>query len=161
MRRWKAPAVALYLTVLATVGGCSNGAYYSLPAGVTSVNVGLSLSGRQWKVSVRNQNGEASDTICAANDHRRSNLYLTPRKQLVIIEQGGGDVFFFLPENAPPESLSGARTTERDTESMKWRYIGVIKGDVLLSPAQMPECIALLGEGNSPYRREYQKPSFC
>jgi hypothetical protein len=150
---------AQYALAAILVGGCSNGPIVSVADGKNSVNVSVNFSSSEWTVTVRNQFGTSSDTIFSANDHRRSNIYLTPTHQLVVIEQGGGDAFFALPNDGPPEALTERRTRDRDTESRRWRYIGVIKGDVFRP--DLPECIALLGEGSSPYRRKYQVPHFC
>lgn len=141
------------------VGSCSNGPVVPLAGGKVSVNVSWNLSASNWVVTVHNQFGSASDRIFAANDHRRSNIYLTQSGQLVVIEQGGGDAFFALPKYGPPEPLTEQRNKERDTDSAHWQYLGVIKGDVFRS--DLAECIALLGEGRSPYRRAYQRPRFC
>jgi hypothetical protein len=150
---------AQYALAAILVGSCSNGPVVPVAGGKISVNVSSNFSVSEWTVTVRNQFGRASDTIFAANDHRRSNIYLTPARQLAVIEQGGGDAFFALPDNGPPEALTERRKGERDTESQRWRYVGVIKGNVFRP--DLAECIALLGEGRSPYRREYQTPSFC
>lgn len=138
---------------------CHEKEFQTLPDGVDAVNVNLG-SGK-WTATIRNEHGEASDTMFAANDRQRSNIYLTPTNQLVIIEQGGDDVFFAIPKDGPPKALSGRKYAERDTRSDNWRYVGVIKDEVLIPPTQAPECIALLGEGRSPYRKQYQVPNFC
>ncbi|WP_164523871.1 hypothetical protein [Sphingomonas sp. ABOLH] len=150
---------AQYALAAILAGGCSNGPVVPVADSKISVNVSSNFSGSEWIVTVRNQFGSASDTIFAVNDHRRSNIYLTPARQLVVIEQGGGDAFFALPDDSPPEALTERRERERDTESQRWRYLGVIKGDVFYP--DLAECIALLGEGSSEYRRQYQAPSFC
>jgi hypothetical protein len=148
----------LFATVIIAFGlaACHSRVFQDLPDGVNSVN--LSLASGKWTVTVRNQYGSVSDTIFAANDHQRSNLYLTPNNQLVVIEQGGDDAFFKISGHAVPEVLNGNRYTERDVHSDDWRYIGVIRNDALTSSA---ECISLLGVGSSPYRKRFQVPSFC
>lgn len=97
----------------------------------------------------------------AANDHQHSNMYLTPKNQLVVIEQGGADAFFTIPKKDAPESLEGGRYKERDIRSESWRFIGVIRDGKFFRSDESEECIALLGEGRSPYRKQYQVPNFC
>jgi hypothetical protein len=69
---------------------CQKREFVLLPDGLSSVNVRLH-SGKEWIVTVRNKDGSATDTMFAANDHQRSNIYLTPKHQLVVM--GGSDVF--------------------------------------------------------------------
>lgn len=140
-------------------GSCSGGPMVSLADGQITVSLNPSLSGNDLLVTVRNEHGSSSGKILLINDHIRSNIYQTPNNQLVVIEQGGGDAFFVLPKNEEPRYLPEKETAERDTDSDRWQYLGVVKGDVFHT--DIPECIALLGVGSSPYRRQYQKRDFC
>ena len=119
---------AWYPLAAILVASCSNGPVVPVAGGKVSVNVSLNFNASEWTVTVHNKYGSASYTIFAANDHSRSNIYLTPSHQLIVIEQGGGDCFFALPDDGPPEALMERGTRERDTESQRWRYIGVIEG---------------------------------
>lgn len=160
MRRcFSAMAACRFAIAGLAAGSCSSGPIVSLVGGQVTVSVSPNFSGTELFVTVRNRHGKASGAIPLVNDHISSNIYLTPRSQLVVIEQGGDDVFFSLPKDARPEYLTGREAVRRDTDSDRWQYMGVIKGDVFY--ADTPECIALLGEGGSPYRRQYQKPHFC
>ena len=140
-------------------GSCSGGPTVSLTGGQITVSLNPSLSGNELFVTVHNKYGSSSGKIFWINDRIRSNIYLTPNNQLVVVEQGGEDAFFVLPENEKPRYLTEKETAERDSDSDRWQYLGVVKGDVFHT--DIPECIALLGEGSSPYRRQYQKRSFC
>lgn len=142
--------------LLMALVACSPRHFLTLPDGLNEVNV--SGGWDEWTVTVKNKYGSASSNMFAANDHQRSNIYITPHHQLVVIEQGGSDVFFDIPKNLPPEALDGDRRKGRDSKSEDWRYIGVIMNGTLRN---IPECIALLGEGSSPYRKRYQVPHFC
>ncbi|MFS0735816.1 hypothetical protein ABC347_02085 [Sphingomonas sp. 1P06PA] len=139
--------------------GCSNSPVVELDDGNVLVTVDLNLQGSRWIVNVFNRYGRASDEIFAASDRRRSNLYLTPSNQLVVIEQGGESAFFALPAIGRPVALNEQRLKERDTASERWRFVGVIAGKSFVPDAV--ECIPLLGEGFSPYRRQYQMPHHC
>lgn len=158
-RHFGAVAACRYAIAGLVAGSCSNGPTVPLADGRATVKVSADLFSSEWTVTVRNKQGSATGKIFAANDYRRSNIYLTPLSQLVVIEQGGGDAFFLLPNDRPPEYLPEQKPTKRDTDSQRWRYMGVIMGNVFQPGA--PECIALLGEGESPYRRRYQRPSHC
>lgn len=153
-------SLILLAVVVLSLGMCQKREFVLLPDGLNSVNVRLH-SGKEWIVTVRNKDGSATDTMFAANNHQRSNIYLTPKHQLVVIEQGGSDVFFALHPNGEPEPLSGNRYDERDTASDAWRYIGVIIGGKFIGASQAAECVGLLGVGESPYRKRYQVPHFC
>lgn len=153
-------SLILLAVVVLSLGMCQKREFVLLPDGVNSVNVRLH-SGKEWIVTVRNKDGSATDTMFAANEHQRSNIYLTPKHQLVVMEQGGSDVFFALHPNEAPEALSGNLDAERDTASDAWRFIGVIIGGKFISASQAVECVGLLGAGESPYRKRYQVPHFC
>jgi hypothetical protein len=131
-----------------------------LPDKETSVKIGsiLSFDMRHWTVSVKNKYGRASDSYFAVNDNTRSNIYTTPSGQLVVIDKGGEDAFFLVPRNAAPVPLSGPQAKLRDKRSELWHYVGVIENDVLTHKA---ECIPLMGEGRSPYRKQFQSESSC
>lgn len=145
---------------LSTVGvglllaGCSNGPVAHLPGEDLSVQV--KWGSEAWIVTVRNSAGSASGELGWANDKRRTNIYLTPSRQLVVIEQGGFAACFAVPRNGPPTALTGGMC---DEDSDRWRYVGVIEGKEFRT--DVPECIPLLGEGSSPFRRAYQRESFC
>lgn len=140
-------------------GSCSGGPVVSLAGGQITVSLNPSFSGNELSVTVRNEYGSSSGAILLIADHIRSNLYQTPNNQLVVIEQGGDDAFFFLPKDGRPEYLTGQETVKRDTDSDRWHYLGVVKGHTFHT--DIAECIALLGEGGSPFRRQYQKLNSC
>lgn len=161
MRKFIAGLSLILLAVaVLSLGMCQKREFVLLPDGLNSVNVRLH-SGKEWIVTVRNKDGSATDTMFAANDHQRSNIYLTPKHQLVVMEKGGSDVFFALHPDGAPEALSGNRYDERDTASDAWRYIGVIIGGKFFTANQSAECLDLLGEGKSPYRKRYQNLPIC
>jgi hypothetical protein len=149
------------LLALGSLAGCHARTFVTLPDGANSVNVNLNLSASEWTVTVQNEHGSASTVMFAANDHQRSNLYLSPRGQLIVIEQGGSDSFFKISKDKAPEALDGEKYKEADGRSANWRYFGVIVEREFIGPDETPECIALLGIGKSPYREKYQVPDFC
>lgn len=124
-----------------------------LPDGKTSIDLSINLLGDTKTLTVANAQGRASASIFAVADRWESNLYRTARGQLVVIEAGGEEAFFSLPKDGPPRSLEGELTSQRDTDSSMWSYLGRIDSRVF---HQGPECIDLYGEGSSPYRKAYQ-----
>lgn len=153
------PALFCSLAALA-LGACQKHDFLLLPDRENSVNVRLNFGSTEWTVTVRNSFGSTSSTMFAANDHQRSNIYLTKNDQLVVIEQGGADVFFKLSKDSAPVALDADKYKERDTRSETWRYIGVIKDGKFIRSDRNEECISLLGEGVSPYRKQHQAQSF-
>ena len=88
------------------------------------------------------------------------NLYRTPEEWLVIIGAGGQDRFVNVVDPAGPRLVSRQdlpRTNDKD-----WVYLGIlIVGVGLGSPSEWPECLELLGAGESPYRKKYQVEHSC
>ncbi|WIW89022.1 hypothetical protein K3M67_03305 [Sphingobium sp. V4] len=146
------------LFAASALAACSNHEFQDIPDGNTSVKVDLNFGGDQWTVTVKNKYGSASDTMFSVNDSQRSNIYLTPSSQLVVVEKGGEDVFFRVPNNSAPVALNGPQVKFRDQNSNSWQYVGVIKHGVLTHDA---ECIPLMGEGKSPYRKRFQSQHSC
>jgi hypothetical protein len=105
--------IALWLLTAFALTACHKPAFQALPVGINAVNV--SLSSGKWTVTIKNDHGSASDTMFAANDQQRSNIYLTSANQLVVIEHGGDDVFSKLPKDSAPVPLEARKYNERDT----------------------------------------------
>lgn len=149
---------SICLFAASALAACSNHEFQDIPDGNTSVKVDLNFGSDQWMVTVKNKFGSASDAMFAVNDRQRSNIYLTPSSQLVVVEKGGEAVFFRVPTNSPPVALNGPQSKFRDQKSNSWEYVGVIERGVLTHDA---ECIPLMGEGKSPYRKRFQSQHSC
>lgn len=132
----------------------------TLPDGAASVRIGSIISSGvdHWTVTVMNKYGRASDRMFAVGDNPRSNIYVTSSGQLVVIGKGGEELFFRVPTNAAPVALNGQQEKLRDKRSETWRYVGVIENGAL---THQTECIPLMGEGRSPYRKQAQSEHFC
>lgn len=148
------------LICVATMGlaACRARPFQTLPDGATSIRVGSYFDHGRWTVTVQNKYGSASDTMFAVGDNPRSNIYQTPSSQLVVIGKGGESVFFHAPTDGEPLALNGQLSRLRDRNSNSWHYVGVIVNGILTRRA---ECIPLMGEGRSPYRKQFQHEHSC
>ena len=148
------------ICLLAALGlkTCRGREFQTLPDGLTSVRVGSYFDHGQWTVTVKNKYGSASDTMFTVGDNPRSNIYVTPSSQIVVIGKGGEEVFFRAASGHAPIALDGDRAKLRDRNSALWHYVGVIIDGTLTRRA---ECIPLMGEGRSPYRKQSQSDHFC
>jgi hypothetical protein len=86
-------------------------------------------------------------------------LYQTPEDWLVGIGGGGESVIIDVTKKSGPRIVRGDE--QKKTDNKKWKFFGYIQGGGLVSPHEQKECIALLGSGWSPYRKEYQVPHHC
>ena len=123
-------------------------------------------AGGEYRVTVEGANGSASHSLDMSVDDgdRRANLYWTPEHWLVVIDSGGMETFFDLTPGQPP--TDDVRERPAAGRSRDWRYLGVVKrtsGDALTfrAPSQEQECIALYGEGSTPYRLQAQHENGC
>ena len=150
--------VAICLLLALGLKACRGREFQTLPDGVASVRIGSYFDHGRWTVTVKNKYGSASDTMFAVGDNPRSNIYATPSGQLVVIGKGGEEVFFRAASDREPAALNGEQAKLRDHNSSSWYYIGVIIDGKLSYSA---ECIPLMGEGRSPYRKQFQSEHAC
>jgi hypothetical protein len=152
--------VGIFLLAALSLKACDERRFITLPDGATSIRIGsiFSTGGDHWIVTVKNKYGRSSDSMFAIGDNPRSNIYLTSSDQLVVIGKGGEELFFRVPSNAGPIALNGRQVKLRDKHSETWHYVGVIENRAL---THNPECIPLMGEGRSPYRKQFQSEHSC
>lgn len=137
-----------------------------LPDGATTATF-MIRAGGGYRTVVRNDLGQAAfSSLPNGTSKRRASLYLTPEDWLVVIDAGGGDAFFDITRGRPPRVLRPSRQTDTDAWSSRWRYLGRVErtrgNNLAFYPAhQKPECIELLGAGESPYRHPHQAEHFC
>ena len=150
------------ISLLAALGlkACDERRFITLPDGTTSIKVGsiFSTDAEHWTVTVKNKYGRSSDRMFAIGDNPRLNIYLTSSGQLVVIGKGGEELFFRVPSKAGPIVLNGQQAKLRDRHSETWHYVGVVENRALTHNA---ECIPLMGEGRSPYRKQFQSEHSC
>ena len=148
------------ICVLAALGlrACGSRNFQTLPDGATSIRIGSYFDRGRWTVTVKNKYGSASDAMFAIGDNPRSNIYVTRSGQLVVIGKGGEEVFFRVGRDRAPIALNGQLAKLRDHNSRLWRYVGVIIDGTLTRRA---ECIPLMGEGRTPYRKQFQSEHSC
>lgn len=146
----------ILICLCATIGltACRDRSFHTLPGGNASVGVGSYFDHGRWTVMVKNRCGSVSDTMFAVGDNPRSNIYETPSNQIVVIGKGGEAVFFHVTGVSAPVLLDGNLSRLRDQNSDTWHYVGVIENGNM---THRPECIALMGEGGSPYRKQFQR----
>ncbi|MET7244821.1 hypothetical protein ABZT49_15790 [Methylobacterium sp. EM32] len=90
---------------------------------------------------------------------RTINLYRTPEDWLVGIGGGGDAVMIDVVDKSGPRMLTDKERNKTDDE--KWIFLGYASADGFISASRLPECIELLGEGYTPYRKKYQNQHFC
>jgi hypothetical protein len=149
-----------FLLAALSLSACNERRFITLPDGATSVRIGsiFSTSIDHWTVTVKNKHGRISDKMFAVGDNPRANIYVTSSDQLVVIGKGGEAAFYQVPMNAAPVVLNGQHAQLRDKRSETWHYVGAIENGGFKRTA---ECIPLLGEGRSPYRKRFQSDHFC
>jgi hypothetical protein len=86
-------------------------------------------------------------------------LYRTPEDWLVGIGGGGESVIIDVANKSGPRIILGPESD--NTDDKEWVFLGYAQGRGLVPPAERKECIALLGAGWSPYRKQYQVPHSC
>lgn len=157
--------------LLLATGGCNSIPWLEqavrLPDGKTVARV-MIRAGGEYRTVVENEFGSASHSQLNPVDHghREANLYLTPENWLVVIDISGVDAIFDVASGRRPSEITYVRNLRSRTDSRKWRYLGQVSrggGNSLqyATPSKKAECIALYGEGASPFRREYQAKSHC
>ncbi|MFB0875409.1 MULTISPECIES: hypothetical protein [unclassified Sphingobium] len=152
--------VGIFLLAAFALKARDESRFITLPDGATSIRVGsiFSTDVGHWTVTVKNKYGRSSDKMFAIGDNPRSNIYLTSSRQLVVIGKGGEELFFRVPSKAGPTALNGQQAQLRDKHSETWHYVGVIENRALRHNA---ECIPLMGESRSPYRKQFQSEHSC
>lgn len=141
------------------VASCSPGPLAPLPEESASVSVNWSMSHGEWRVAGRNKPGSTSDMILAPDGQRRSNIYPAPSHQVVVIRAGRRSAFLLFTWRPLLKGTHRRQGTAARHEVGTVVVHGVIEGEIFRRT--VAEGIALLGEGRSPNRREYQRHSFC
>jgi hypothetical protein len=152
--------IGIFLLAALGLKACDERRFITLPDRTTSIRIGSIFSSGvdYWTVTVKNKYGRASDRMFAIGDNPRSNIYVTSSGQLVVIGKGGEELFFRVPTKTGPVALNGKQAKLRDKRSETWHYVGVIENRVL---TYKTECIPLMGEGGSPYRKQFQSEHSC
>ncbi len=88
-------------------------------------------------------------------------LYRTPEDWLIGIGGGGESVIIDVMSKFGPRIV--LEDEQRKTDNKEWEFLGYLysQGGRLHTPTEREECIALLGAGSSPYRKEHQVPHSC
>lgn len=87
------------------------------------------------------------------------NLYQTSENWLVGIGGGGETIVIDVMSASGPRVVIGEE--QKTTNDENWKYLGIAFRSVFATPESVPECIALLGAGYTPYRKKFQVDHSC